>query len=124
LSDPTVSVGNEDSEMNAAIAEARATLNQFLDAFENPGPNQRHFLLKARFEDETTVEHIWLADLDLSKAPATGTVANESGIQGIQFMQRVAFSSDQITDWMFEEDGHWHGGFTTRLLKLSDSQLN
>ena len=124
MSDPTIDVANEDAEMNAAIAEARATLNQFFDAFENPKPNQRHFLLKARFEDDAASEHIWLADLNLSVLPATGTVANEPGIKSLKFMERVKFSPTQITDWMFEENGHVIGAFTTKLLERRTSHPN
>jgi uncharacterized protein YegJ (DUF2314 family) len=117
VSAPTVDVRNEDSEMNDAIAQARASLNQFFDAFESPQPNQRHFLLKARFQEGDAFEHIWLADLDLSTNPARATVANEPRIQGIKYMERVTFTPEQITDWMFEEDGRLIGGFTTQLLK-------
>ncbi len=61
-------------------------------------------------------EHIWLADLDLSTMPGTGTVANETDFPGLTYMQRASFKPDQITDWMYLEDDKLVGGYTTRVL--------
>lgn len=124
MSDLTMDVRSEDSEMNGAIAQARATLNQFLDAFESPQPNQQHFLVKARFQEGASAEHIWLADLDFSTYPATGTVANEPDLTWLKYLERASFTPDQVTDWMYEEDGRLVGGFTTRLLQRRSEHPN
>jgi uncharacterized protein YegJ (DUF2314 family) len=109
-------VEKTDPEMNAAVEAARSSIGDFLEAFLNPSPNQSSFLLKVRFISSEETEHIWLADLDLGPNKSAGTVANETNFPGLAYMQRVSFTPDQITDWMYFEDGALVGGFTTRLL--------
>jgi len=111
-----VTVASENEEMEDAIHEARASINIFFTAFKNPQPNQTSFLIKARFEEGDAVEHIWLADLDFRQHPATGVIANDPGIETLSYMQRVPFLPDQISDWMYMQDGQLVGGFTTKLL--------
>ena len=109
-------VRQEDPEMIEAIHQARGTLGQFLENFISPQPNQTSFLLKVVFEENGEREHIWMADLELHTDPPTGVVANEPGLQGLRYMERVPFSPSDVTDWMYLEDGALVGGFTTRLL--------
>jgi len=111
-----VTVATENEEMEDAIYQARATINTFFTAFKNPQPNQTSFLIKARFEDGECAEHIWLADLDFRQHPATGVVANDPGIKTLSYMERVPFLPDQISDWMYMQDGQLVGGYTTKLL--------
>lgn len=122
IEDKIVSVAGCNEEMNDAIDRARSSIGKFFDAFENPKPNQTAFLIKAKFEDGETSEHIWLADLDFKTSPATGIVANEPGIKSLSYMERVKFLPDQITDWMYMEDGRLVGGFTTKVLLRASSK--
>lgn len=109
-------VDGSDHEMNAAIREAQDSLGIFFTALANPQPNQKSFLLKARYIEGDRTEHIWLADLDLTTMPGTGTVANATDFPSLAYMQRASFKPDQITDWMYFEDDKLVGGFTTQLL--------
>jgi uncharacterized protein YegJ (DUF2314 family) len=110
-------VAAEDQEMSTAINSARTSLGEFLSVLQNPSPTQNSFLLKVRFEQESTIEHIWLADLDLSRLPSTGIVAVETNFPGLAFMQQATFMPDQISDWMFYDGDTLVGGYTTRLLQ-------
>ena len=110
-------VRSDDQEMVDAINRAKQSIRGFFEAFFNPKPNQKSFLLKVAFEDGEQVEHIWLADLDLDSSPPTGMVANETSLPGLQFMNRVTFQVSHVTDWMYLEDDFLVGGFTTRLLQ-------
>jgi uncharacterized protein YegJ (DUF2314 family) len=67
-----VPVHSDDAEMLDAINQAKKSINGFLQAFLDPKPNQKSFLLKVAFEDQESREHIWLADLDLVSIPPTG----------------------------------------------------
>lgn len=110
--------------MNFAIEEARRSLRSFFDAFVKPKPNQKAFLLKVKFHEGNSTEHIWLADIDASTMPMTGTVGNEPHIKGLSFMQRVEFRPEQISDWMYIEDGYLVGGFSIQVIRsgLSPSE--
>lgn len=117
MSDTIVQFDPENSRMRFAIDEARGTLRTFFDAYVNPKPNQTAFLLKVLFEVEGASEHIWLADIDASLSSLEGTVANESNLPGLNFMERVTFVPSQITDWMYIEDGFLVGGYTTQVIR-------
>jgi uncharacterized protein YegJ (DUF2314 family) len=117
-------VDDSDPEMNAAIQAARDSLGTFFTALSNPQPNEKSFLLKVRYVEGDRIEHIWLADLDLTTLPGTGTVANETDFPGLIYMQRASFAPDQITDWMYFEDDKLVGGFTTQLLLRRKSRVS
>jgi uncharacterized protein YegJ (DUF2314 family) len=53
-----VHVSDTDPAMNKAMAQARATVDQFADALRNPG-KRSDFSLKARFTEGATTEHMW-----------------------------------------------------------------
>ena len=115
--DPIVGVTDTDEDMNSAINSARASLAQFFENYSDPKPTQQSFLLKVRFEIKGDVEHIWLADLSVSKLEMSGTVANEPRMRALKFMEQVNFTAAQITDWMYLEDGFLVGGFTTKAIR-------
>jgi uncharacterized protein YegJ (DUF2314 family) len=112
----TWQVDGADPEMTAAIQAARETIGNFFAAFEAPEPGQTAFLLKIRYIKGDRSEHIWLADLDFTTMPATGTVANETTFPDLKYMQRASFEPDQITDWMYFDSDKLVGSYTTQLL--------
>jgi uncharacterized protein YegJ (DUF2314 family) len=115
--DRTIGFDSDDPEMTEAIAAARRSLPEFLEAFAHPKSGQTSFLVKAAFHDGDEVEHIWLADLDLSSARLRGVVANEPNLRTLRFMETVEFEPTQITDWMYLDHGKLVGGLTTRLIR-------
>ena len=117
MSDRIVSFESSDQRMRFAIDHARASLRQFFDAFLAPKANQTSFLLKVHFEVKGESEHIWMADIDASVMPLTGTIANEPNLPGMAFMKRASFDPSQITDWMYVEDGYLVGGYTTQVIR-------
>ena len=122
IEDRIIPVAGCNEEISDAIDQARSSISDFFAAFRDPKPNQTSFLIKARFEDDGDVEHIWLADLDFNTKPATGVVANEPDIKTLTYMERVPFLPDQISDWMYMEDGRLVGGFTTKVLLRASSK--
>lgn len=116
LEDQVVHVAGDNDEMMEAVNAARATITEFFEALKNPKPNRTDFFINATFEDGTRVEHLWLCDLDFESKPATGVVANEPEIGSVSYLERVPFLPDQISDWMYREDGRLVGAFTTKVL--------
>jgi uncharacterized protein YegJ (DUF2314 family) len=113
----TFSFAPDDPEMNAAIAEAKSTLDEFTRAHLEPGPNQHGFLLKVFFDDEDESEHIWVADIEPTDDGFRGVIANEPLMISLHFKQPVEFEPARITDWMFIDHGKLVGGYTTRLIR-------
>lgn len=114
-----VSFKPDDQRMLFAIDQAKRSLRQFFDAFVKPKENQKSFLLKVYFEVDGDGEHIWMADIDASVMPLTGTIANEPKLPGMTFMNRASFQPSQITDWMYIEDGYLVGGYTTQVIRAA-----
>lgn len=116
--DPVVQVRGEDSEMNAAISAAQLSLTNFIAAFRNPSANQHYFLVKGKFVAGDEVEHIWVADLTYDGSTFRGVIANEpERISGLRFKQSVEVHKEQISDWMFVQNGKLVGGYTPKVLR-------
>jgi len=122
MDDEIVPIDGDNAEMSEAIAQARASIGQFFKAFLSFDPKYSEFLLEVRFEDAPEAEHIWLADLDFKTTPSTGVIANEPGIGTVTYLERVPFLEEQISDWMYRENGKLVGAFTTRLLLRAKSK--
>jgi uncharacterized protein YegJ (DUF2314 family) len=105
--------------MGAALKEARRSLRTFFDAYVAPKPNQNSLLLNVLFENDGTREHIWVADINASVFPLQETIANEPGIEGLSFKQRVSIHPSRIRGWMFVQDGYLIGGYTTKAIRAS-----
>ena len=115
--DSVVSVRADDPEMKAAIDAARQSVGQFIEAFSNPKPGQRSFLVKIAFPNGTAEEHLWIADLDFHGRTPTGVIADTPTRSDLKYMQRVNIDISHLSDWMYVENGKLVGGFTTRLLR-------
>src|ERR1700722_9460467 len=96
--DDVVGVPSDDPQMVAAINKARASLRQFFEALASPKANQKSFLVKVAFRRGDEVEHIWVADLNLSGAKPQGVIADEPRMKGLRFMQQTSFDPADITD--------------------------
>jgi len=114
--DAVTPVSDDDQEMNAAMQQARKTLNAFVERFTNPRTTDKWFLVKGRFTHEGRVEHIWVADLVFDGKVFSGVLANQPELPGLKFKQQVSVPMENISDWMYVSNGRLIGGFTTRVL--------
>jgi uncharacterized protein YegJ (DUF2314 family) len=106
--------------MTGAIEHARASIGEFFKALRLPRKGQHDFQIQAIFEAGDEREQIWLSDLDFSTKPATGIVSTRPRIKTIAYRQRVPFRPDQMSDWMYNDNGRQIGGFTLPALKSAD----
>jgi uncharacterized protein YegJ (DUF2314 family) len=112
-----IRVPNDDPEMAAAIAKARASLPAFWQALEQPGPGEEGFALKVAVRDGADVEHFWLIDVARADGKLSGTVNNEPEIVGnVANGERYEFSEADISDWLFQRNGKMVGNETLRPL--------
>jgi uncharacterized protein YegJ (DUF2314 family) len=111
-------VGAEDRQMNAAMAKARATIEQFKGRLDSPPPSQTAASLKARFEDQGQIEHMWLDDVTYAGGVFHGTIGNEPMlVTKWSFGDRVTVSVERVSDWMIADNGRLIGGWTIRVLR-------
>jgi uncharacterized protein YegJ (DUF2314 family) len=115
--DPVIEVEADDIEMNVAIAQARSTVDEFVEKLQNPKPTDEGFSVKKMIEDGDDVEHFWLSDVSYSDGIFTGTIGNEpQSVRNVKFGQEVSVAESEITDWMYLDDGKMAGNFTLQVL--------
>jgi uncharacterized protein YegJ (DUF2314 family) len=120
--DRIIMVDDDDAEMNAAIAAARATLPQFWQAFEQRANGERQFCLKVEISDAGGDEHFWVREIEKKDGKVFGTIDNEPNIvKSVKVGQRIEVSSDKISDWLFLREGKMVGNYTVRPLMKSMS---
>ena len=105
-----------DPEMNGAISQARAELDEFVKAVTSPAPTQTKFGAKVAIPHAGGAEHIWLAQPMFEADSIVGIVeAAPLYLKGIAAGDRVRVDRDAISDWMYLDNGKLRGGYTVRV---------
>ena len=119
--DNVVNVEDDDAAMNAAVAEARATVGRFTAALADPAPGQVGFSVKLPVTEGETTEHMWLDAVRYEPDGGgrfRGVLNNEPrGLTGVSLGDELTVPADGISDWMYVEDGRLAGGYTIRALR-------
>jgi uncharacterized protein YegJ (DUF2314 family) len=122
--DDTINYGQGDAGMNAAIAEAQATLPLFLaNVLDVDGNGSDMALVKVGFptvnSSEMDVEHIWVAPFARQPDGSfIGLLANEPVALGdLVAGDQVSFDQSMISDWhLTAPSGRSWGSFTSRVM--------
>ncbi len=117
---PVQAVEEDDPRINAAIAEARASVQRFIAAFEQPPPNSTGFAIKRAFFDGDEQEHFWLVPIAFRNGRFVATVSNEPlNVHTVRMGQQVEVAPEEISDWMYLDQGKLVGGYTVRAIRDS-----
>lgn len=101
----------DEGGMDAAIARARAEVDDFLAVMEKGDADS--FSVKAPITDENGTEHFWLTDVSFDDGQFSGAVGNDPGIvKNVQYGQPWKIKKEEISDWMFTRGEMIHGGYT------------
>ena len=115
--DRIVSVGSEDGEMNAAIAKAQASLDDFLKIAAHPPTGASGFKLKVRIHDSHGTEHMWVTPFAQTASGFTGVLADDpETVASVKNGQRLDFARSEVTDWGYVLNGRQKGSFTVCVL--------
>ena len=107
---------NED-KMKEAIAQARKTVDEFIEALESNDPNIKSLSVKVPLNDGEQIEHIWLGNISYKDENFTGNISNEiKKVKGFKNGQEVTFSKENITDWMYIKGDVAQGNVTLKAL--------
>jgi len=113
IDDKIQMVREQDRNMNAAIEEARRTLDDFLALSKQPPAGADHFKLKVKLSDENGVEHMWFVPFKEIKGGFAGVLANEPYVvKSVTVGKVYAFKREQISDWGYQQNGKQIGSFT------------
>ncbi len=118
-------VPDDDPQMNAAIQKARAGVDAFIAALKSPKATQSGFSIKFPFKDGKETEHIWLSPITFDGGKFHGVVNNDPElVKNVKLGQKVTALPNEISDWMYVENGKLVGGETLRVLraKMSESE--
>jgi uncharacterized protein YegJ (DUF2314 family) len=111
---PVVNVRTDDPKMNAAIAEARRTLPEFLAALADPPPGVTGFSFKYPLAGH---EHIWVDHVERRGDRLVGRLVDTPLEPGYREGQRVTVPIGQVSDWAYRDArGVMQGHRTTRVL--------
>ena len=118
--DQTFLYSDEDSRMNAAQAQARASLPNFFAVFDRAPPDAQRaiFLLKVGLPaGGGGSEHIWVNDLHREGTRLMGVLANSpNDLPGLHQGSPVAIVDAQISDWIIQTPDGMYGAFTIRVM--------
>lgn len=120
--DQTVPFGEDDPAMAAAVADARRTLDRFLEhGTDKIGQSLPGAFVKVAFEvqhPEMTHEIIWIGPFKRdSDTQFVGLLSNEPEALPFKYREPVPFTYDMIRDWSYwADDGLGYGNFTTHVV--------
>ncbi|WP_244432106.1 YegJ family protein [Rhodopseudomonas sp. B29] len=115
--DDTAQVANDDPEMKAAIARARAGLDVFLARADDPDADQRDFSVKVKVPLRDHSEFLWLRPFVRDGDRFVGRVVNTpQGIANLKYGDRLAFQRKDIADWFYKQGGRVIGNYTACVL--------
>ncbi|MBM2709819.1 YegJ family protein [Mesorhizobium caraganae] len=115
--DKVVNVARDDPDMAAAIAQARASLDQFLALSDAPPAGTADYKLKVAVKDGDTSEHFWIIPFHKTATGFAGTLANEpQAVHNVTAGQELEFTRDDISDWGYTRNGRQVGSFTVCVL--------
>jgi uncharacterized protein YegJ (DUF2314 family) len=109
------SVPNEHAAMHEAVRKARKTVRKFIEALQHPTPGETDFEVKKPFVQKGEIEHIWLSDVKFVGGRFQGKVDNvPAKITSLKLGQVVSVNPDEISDWVYINNGKLVGGYTIR----------
>ena len=120
-----IHVAEDDREMEAAIAEARRTVDDFIGHLKNPQQGMGMFAVKKPYPTRSgSSEHIWIEVTEFRDGQFYGAIANDPvDIEGISLGSTASAKKLEITDWLISTDNGTLGGFTKAVLdKLTGNQ--
>ncbi len=104
----------DENLMDAAIAEAKSTLDTFVSELKDRSSGSEGFAIKKGFNyGKDNKEFIWVGEVSLDGSGFQGIINNEPVNQiGVELGQRVKVDRDEVADWMFMSNGRLQGGYT------------
>lgn len=119
VEDRVIYFSEADRAMNDAMAEARATLPQFMGVLTRTPEGQRAgLLLKVGLDAEGGgQEHIWIDQLRYEGDTLVGNLANvPEALPGMRLGSRVEINPERISDWMIRTREGMYGAYTLRVM--------
>ena len=113
-STPTPS--STDTELEAAIEQARSSLDTFIAKITTPHANRTFVAVKVRFTPPgESPQDIWVDEVTYIDGVLRGSVGDDIPALRLEAGEKITVDEEDILDWMIVEDGKLIGGYTIRL---------
>lgn len=112
------SVAADDAKMNAAVAEARATLPIFWKVAEAGDPAVQRKIVKVALPVKGGgQEHLWMGFESHDDRQVNGRLENEPEyLPGLHNGDPVTVDPSQVSDWAYVRGGKMYGAYTMRVV--------
>ena len=115
--DPLFMTPSDDHAMNAAIARARASIDQFINRLMNPQPGDHTFGVKWRFVDDENGEYMWVNDVHVEASDFVGILTSQPQVvKNVWVSQTIRLPIAEIVDWGFSNGERIFGNYTLRAM--------
>jgi uncharacterized protein YegJ (DUF2314 family) len=113
VEDQTVRIKRDDAEMQAAIRQAQASLDEFLALKESPPKGASGFKLKVVIHDGDRQEVMWVMPFKQTETGFVGILNDRPEyVTNVRSGQRLTFTRADVADWGYMLDGKQKGSFT------------
>ena len=119
--EPALQAENTDEGLAAISAQAQETLPEFFIRLGKPAGGESQFMVKCPFPADPGSgygkEYLWLQNIRFRDGVYSAEVSNRPFyIEGLEAGSTVAFSLDDVADWMYVRDGRIEGGLSIKYL--------
>jgi uncharacterized protein YegJ (DUF2314 family) len=112
----TSAISSTDPELDAAIQEARNTLDVFIQKLATPDSDRTFAAVKVRFvTPDGSSQDIWVDGVTYEDGSFSGNFGDDLPSLKLSMGERIHVNREEIVDWMLVEDGKLVGGYTIRL---------
>jgi len=112
----TPTTSSTDTELKAAIQQARSSLDTFIATITTPHADRTFVALKVRFTPPgESPQDIWVDEVTYTDGVLRGNVGDDIPALRLEAGEKITVDEEDILDWMIVEDGKLIGGYTIRL---------
>jgi len=106
----------DDAAMNAAMAKAKSTVDEFITAFHAQKSGTTDFDVKKPYKTPSGgQEHMWIEVQEEQGGVLVGIIANEAEeTREVKNGQKVTLKTSEISDWKYLDGRKLVGGYTIR----------
>lgn len=111
---PVAGTDDDDPVLQAATAQARKTVGEFISRLEKPAAGEI-FSVRAAFREGAVAEQLWLSEVRFDGKNFTGKVDDTpERLTAVKAGQTHQVSPEQISDWMILENNRLVSAYTIR----------
>src|SRR5919108_35809 len=105
-----------DAELEAAIRQARDTLDTFTGRIATPHADRTFVAVKVRFyPPDELPQDIWVDGVTYTDGMFQGNMGDDIPSLKLEAGEKIRVDKTEIVDWMIVEEGKLIGGYTSRL---------